>query len=131
MTHLDVTKVPDDTETGYVFECDLEYPSELHDLHNDYPLAPEHMMINESMLSPYCKTLNLKPVFTEKLIGSLQTKTKYKVHYRNLKLYLSLGMKLLKLHLVLAFTQKPWLKLYIELNTRLRQDAKNEFERDY
>jgi hypothetical protein len=73
---LDVTTVPDDSETGYVLECDLEYLSELHDLHNDYPLAPEHMTINESTLSLFCKSMNANHVFTEKLIGSLQTKTK-------------------------------------------------------
>jgi hypothetical protein len=128
---LDVTTVSDDAGIGYVLECDLEYPSKLHDLHNDYPLAPEHMTINESMLSPFCKSMNANHVFTEKLIGSLQTKTKYKVHYRNLKLYLSLGMKLIKVHRVVAFNQKPWLKSYIELNTRLRQMAKSEFEKDF
>jgi hypothetical protein len=128
---LDVTTVPDDAETGYVLECDLEYPRGLHDLHNDYPLAPEHMTINESMLSPFCTSMNANHVFTEKLIGSLQTKIKYKVHYRNLKLYLSLGMKLIKVHRVVVFKQKPWLKSYIELNTRLRQMAKSEFEKDF
>jgi hypothetical protein len=75
--------------------------------------------------------MNAKHVFTEKLIGSLQTKIKYKVHYRNLKLYLSLGIKLIKVHRVVAFKQKPWLKSYIELNTRLRQMAKSEFEKDF
>jgi hypothetical protein len=112
-------------------ECDLEYPSELYDMHNDYPLAPEHMTINESMLSPFFKSMNANHVFTEILIGSLQTKTKYKVHYRNLKLYLRLGMKLIKIHRVVTFNQKPWLKSYIELNTRLRQMAKSEFEKDF
>jgi hypothetical protein len=103
----------------------------LHDLHNDYPLTPEHMTINENMLSPFCKSMNVNHVFTEKLIGSLQTKTKCKVHYRNLILYLSLGMKLLKVHRVVALNQKPWLKSYIELNTRLRQMSKSEFEKDF
>jgi hypothetical protein len=128
---LDVTTVPIDAETGYVLECDLEYPSDLHDLHNDYPLVREHMTINESMLSPFCESMNANHVFTEKLIGSLQTKTKYKVHYRNLKLYLSLGMKLIKVYRAVAFNQKPWLKSYIELNTRLRQIDKSEFEKDF
>jgi hypothetical protein len=73
-------------------ECDLEYPSELHEFHNDYPLAPEHMTITEAMLSPFCKSMNLKHAFIEKLIGNLQTKIKYKTHYRNLKLCLGLGL---------------------------------------
>jgi hypothetical protein len=77
---LDVTTVPDDAETGYVLECDLEYPSELHDLHNDYPLASEHMTINENMLSPFCKSLNVNHVFTEKLTSPVyrqRQNTKY------------------------------------------------------
>jgi hypothetical protein len=68
-------------------------------------------------------------VFTEKLIGNLQTKTRYKVRNRNLKLYLSLGMKLLKIHRVVTLNQKPWLQTYIELNKRLRQISKSEFEK--
>jgi hypothetical protein len=68
-----------------------------------------HMKITENMLSPFCRSLNLKYAFTEKLIDSLLPETKYKTHYRNLKLYLSLGMKLLRIHRVVAFQQKPWL----------------------
>ena len=128
---IDFTKVPDESEIGYVVECDIEYPSELHELHNAFPLAPEHATLTENMLSPFCKSMNLKHAFTEKLVGTLQTKAKYKVHYRNLKLYLSLGMRLTHIHRVVAFRQKPWLKTYIELNTRLRQQAKSEFERDF
>jgi hypothetical protein len=128
---IDFTKVRDDSNTGYVIECDLEYPSHLHHLHNDYPLAPEHATVTEDMLSPFCKSMNVKHAFTEKLMGTLQNKTKYKVHYRNLKLYLALGMKLLRVHRVVAFRQHPWMKSYIELNTKLRQSAKNDFEKDF
>jgi hypothetical protein len=53
IAQLDVTTIPDDAETGCALECDLEHPSELHVIHNVYPLAPEHMTINESMLSPF------------------------------------------------------------------------------
>jgi hypothetical protein len=65
--------------------------------------------------------MNVKHAFTEKLIGDLRPKIKYKTHYRNLKLYLSLGMKLLRVHRVVAFRQEPWLKPYVELNTKMRQ----------
>jgi hypothetical protein len=128
---IDFANVPDESEVGYVVECDLEYPIEIHDSHNDYPLAPEPMTITESMLSPFCKNMNLKHAFTEKLIGNLQPKIKYKTHYRNLKLYLSLGMKLLRVHRVVAFRQEPWLKPYVDLNTKMRQQAKNDFEKDF
>jgi len=131
IAQIDFTAVPDDSDIGYAVECDLEYPSELHDNHNDYPLAPEHMTINQDQLSEFCKSMNQKHVMVDKLIGTLQTKLKYKVHYRNLKLYLELGMKLLHVHRVLAFDQKPWLKSYIDLNTRMRQQAKSEFEKDF
>jgi hypothetical protein len=131
INEIDLANVPDGSDTGYIVECELEYPSELQQLHNDYPLAPEHITITEDMLSPFCKSLNLKCAFTEKLIGSLLPKIKYKTHYRNLKLYLSLHMKLLRIHRVVAFQQKPWLKAYVDLNTRMRQLAKTDFEKDF
>ncbi len=131
INEIDFAEVRDDSDTGYVIECDLEYPSDLHRLHNDYPLAPEHATVTEDMLSPFCKSMNTNHAFTEKLMGTLQTKTKYKIHYRNLKLYLSLGIKLLRVHRVVAFRQQPWLKSYIELNTKLRQSTKNDFEKDF
>jgi hypothetical protein len=131
ISKIDFANVPDDSETGFVVECDLEYPSELHETHNDYPLAPDHVMVTEAMLSPFCKSMNVKHAFTEKLIGDLHPKIKYKTHYRNLKLYLSLGMKLLRVHRVVAFRQEPWLKPYVELNTKMRQQAKTDFEKDF
>jgi hypothetical protein len=131
ISQIDFANVPDDSDIGYAVECDLEYPDELHESHNDYPLAPEHMTITEAMLSPFCKSMNLKHALTEKLIGNLHTKIKYKTHYRNLKLYLDLGMKLLRVHRVVAFRQESWLKSYVELNTKMRQQAKTDFEKDF
>jgi hypothetical protein len=131
ISKIDFANVPDDSETGFVVECDLEYSSKLHEAHNDYPLAPGHVMVTEAMLSPFCKSMNVKHAFTEKLIGDLHPKIKYKTHYRNLKLYLSLGMKLLRVHRVVAFRQEPWLKPYVELNTKMRQQAKTDFEKDF
>ena len=67
----------------------------------------------------------------EKLIPNLRDKQKYILHYRNLKLYLSLGMVLTKIHRVLTFKQAPWLKEYIDFNTVQRTAACNDFEKDF
>ena len=98
-----------------ILEVDLEYPEELHDLHNEYPLAPERLEINK----------------VEKLIPNLNNKTSYVLHYKNLKLYESLGMKVTKIHRGTKFEESPWLKEYIDMNTNLRAKAKNEFEKDF
>ena len=74
-------------------------------LHNDYPLAPEKLSVSQDMLSKYCKRIadkyEIKVGDIKKLIPDLGNKTNYVVCYRNLQLYLSLGMKLTKIHKVL------------------------------
>ena len=62
---------------------------------------------------------------------TLNDKKNYVVHYRTLKLYLQLGLKLKKIHKVLEFDQKPWMKDYINKNTEMRKNAKNSFEKDF
>ena len=124
-----------DTIKGVILEVDLEYPHDLHDLHNDYPLAPEKILVTDDMLSNYCKNLkemgNISSGRVKKLVPNLLPKEKYVLHYRNLKLYLSLGLKLKKIHRVLEFTQRPWMKKYIDFNTEKRKMAKNSFEKDF
>lgn len=126
---------PDDEELGYILEVDLEYPPELHDLHNDYPLAPEKMQITPEMLSPYsqqlAKDLEYSPGKVEKLIPNLWNKTKYILHYRKLKFYLEQGMTLTKIYRGLMFIEKPWLKPYIDLNTRMRPETNTKFEKNF
>ena len=99
-------------------EVDLEYPEDLHDLQNDYPLAPERVKIGN----------------IEKLIPNLNNKTIYVVHYEHLKLYESLGFKITKIHRGIKFKENAWLEEYINLNTRLRIETKqsgNNFEVDF
>ena len=130
----DFTQVPDDASTGFILEVNLTYPLELHNLHNDFPLAPEHVKVKDYMLSPYSqelkKDLNIKGQAFKKLVPNLYDKVKYVVHYRNLKQYLSLGMKLTKVYRVLAFDQSPFMKPYIEFNTKMRIKAKDKCSSD-
>ena len=102
-------------KTPCILEVDLEYPKELHDLHNDYPLAPEGVKINK----------------TEKLTPNLWDKKNCVIHYENLKQYLKLGLKISNIHRGIKFKESQWLKKYIDLNTDLRTKARNEFEKDF
>ena len=132
---INLAQYNEDSNKGLLIEVDLEYPKELHDLHNDYPLAAERVRVNNNMLSKYCKRIatkyNISTGLVSKLIPTLSNKEKYVLHYRNLQLYLDLGLKVNKVHRVLEFNQSPWLKQYIQFNTLKRTQAKNSFEKDF
>ena len=133
--NLDVHSISKKRLIGYILEVDFEHPDELHALHNDYPLAPEKLAITYDMLSDYCKKIaddyEIKLGDVRKLIPNLGNKTNYVLHYRNLQLYLSLGMKLTKIHRVLKFKQSDWMKKYIDFNTEKSTNAANSFEKDF
>ena len=95
---------------GYILEDDLEYPDELHDLHNDYPLAPEKNDMLSKHYSNIANKYDLKIGGVNKLVLILGNKSSYVLHYRILQLYLSLGMKLVSVHRILKFKQSDWLK---------------------
>ena len=112
---FDVMSVNEKSLTGYFLEVDLEHSNELHELHNDYPLAPEKPAVSSHMLSKYCKNIadkfETKVVDVKKLILNSVNKTNYVVHCRNLQLYLSLGMKLTKTNkAALEFKPSDWMK---------------------
>ena len=99
-----------------ILEVDLEYPEKLHDLHNDYPLCPEKVECDHGV---------------KKLIPNLRHKNNYVIHYKNLMQCLRLGMKLKKIHRGIKFIESAFLKPYIDKNTNLRTQAKNNFEKDF
>ena len=135
ISNFDVENIDDTADTGYICEVDLEYPHQLHNLHSDYPVAPEPMVITSDMLSPYSRQLlndlQLQPGKTPKLVPNLLNKTKYVLHGKALKQYVQLGLKLVKVHRILAFHQSPWLDAYITFNTEKRKLASNDFEKDF
>ena len=89
--------IRNNTSTGYVLEADLEYPQELNDIHNDYPLAPEKINIPKEWLSDYCLKIanvhNFTTATVKKLVPNLMNKNNYVIHYRNLQQCLELEMK--------------------------------------
>ena len=87
------------------------------------------------MLSKYCSDIadeyGIKIGGVNKLVPNLTNKSEYVIHYKNLQLHLSLGMKLTKVHRILEFKQSNWLKKYIDFSTDKRKNAANSFERDF
>ena len=99
---------------GYIFEVDLEYPKELWESHNDYPLAPEKLKVDG----------------VEKLISHFKPHKNYVIHYRNLRQCLEMGLRITAVHRGISFDQSPWMAPYIKKNTELRKTAVNSFEKD-
>ena len=131
---FDLNVINENSKTRYILEVDLEYCKELHNVHNDYPLCPEHIEMKYKMLSNYRKDIvdrcNIKVGGVKKLILNLYDKIRYPVHYKNLKYYLSLGMKLKKIYRVLSFKQKNWLKVFTDFNTEKRRRSNDEVNKN-
>ena len=98
-------------DEGYFWEVDVQYLQKLHKLHNDLPFLSERIKIEK----------------IEKVIANLHNKTEYVVRTRNFNETLILK----KVHRVIQFKQNAWLKPYDEINTGLRKNAKNDFEKDF
>ena len=105
----------EDSDKGYILEVDVKYPKNLHDLNSDSPFVAERMKINKC----------------NKLVCNLYDKHNYVVHIRSLKQALDHGIILKKVHKVIQFNQEAWLKEYIDMNTKLRTEAKNDFEKNF
>ena len=134
----DILLTPDDGDNGFFVEVDLEYPSHLHDIHNDYPLAPERREITREELSDYQRSLldkletqGVKYKPTRKLMTTFYKKEKMVLHYRTLKFYKEKGMVITKVHRVIAFHQEVWLKPYVDFCTSQRQLATNTADSNF
>ena len=131
---IEAGKLSDTALKGYILDVDMKYPKSLHPQHTDYPLAPEKMKVKKEWLSKKQHELiersGQRYTPTEKLIPNLYDKKRYVVHYRNLQYYLKKGMVITKIHRVIKFDQKAWMKPYIDFNTAMRAKATNDFEKD-
>ena len=105
---FNVMSINEKSPIGHFLEVDLEYSDRLHKLHNDYPLGPEKLAVSSDMLSKHGKKIadkyEIRVADVKKLTPNLGNKSNYVVHYRNLQLYLSLGMQLTKIHRALEFS---------------------------
>ena len=128
-------RIKNNSSTGYEFEVDLEYPQELHDIHNDYPLAPEKINIPKEWLSNYClKIARIHNIITgtvKNLVPNLMNKNNCLLQYRNLKQCLELAMKIKKTHRILKFKQIDWMSLYIDFNRQNRTISNNEADKSF
>ena len=104
---FDLNEYTSNSSKVCVLKVDLEYPKELHELHNDYPLAPDKMKIRREMLSEYQLKIadfyNIPISKVKQLVPNLFDKERYLIHYENFQLYLRLGLKQENVHRVLEF----------------------------
>ena len=105
----------EESDIGYLLTVDVEYPKNLHMLHSDLPFLLDRKKVNN----------------VNKLVCNLNDKENYSVHILTLKQALNHDLKLKRVHSVIEFRQECWLKPYIDLNTDLRKNARNEFEKDF
>ena len=125
----------DNSLHGCFLEVDMHLSDELHDYQNDFPMAPEKLIVTEDTLSAeqieIIKQFRLKIGTTKKFIPNLYPKKNYIVHYRNLKYYLDNGWQLTKVDRILDFKQSPWMKPYIDNNTEKRIQSTNESDKNF
>ena len=119
----DISKIDEDfmknydeaSDVGYFIKADIEYPKELHNKHSDLSFLTERMKVNN------CK----------KLVCNLYDKEDYVDHIRLLQQEFHHGLKIKKFHKVLKFNQRSWLKKCVDINTELRMNAENDFDKDF
>ena len=119
-----------DERFSAIFDVDLGYPDEIHDIHDTFPLAPERLIPKDEWLSAKQKSLKYTKA-NEKIVLNLLDKERYVLHKEALQFYISKGLKVKKCHSVMTFKQSKCMKEYIEKNNKARNRAKTEFERNF
>lgn len=105
---------PADDPKGYILQCDFDYSSDLHDSQNELPYLVEHKKIGRCV----------------KLVPNLNNKRNYLCHYRNFQQAIKVGgLKLIKVHRIIEFSQSRWLRPYIKMCQELRKASSDEFNK--
>ena len=128
----DILDTPDDSDIGYFIEADLIYPDNIKEKTKNFPFAPVNKKTNPDIFKDYMK--EFKPdtyIPTTKLICDWSDKKNYLVHYRMLKFYVRHGMIVDNVHDIISFKQSRWLEKYIDFNTQKRNQAVDDFEKDF
>ena len=105
----------ENSDKGYILEGDVKYPEKIRMLHSDVAFLPERMKINKCT----------------KLTFTIRNREKHAIHIRAFNQAINHGLELKKVHRIIEFDQEAWLKPYIDMNTDLRKQAKNDFEKDF
>ena len=121
----------DEKKKSFIFEVDLEYPPELHDRDDDYPLAPEVMTIEPEITGVkqhnlYAQYFGAACPFSRKLICSFLPKKHYVMLGQLLRFYLDRGMRLVKIHRANRFNSSPYIAGYIANNRKKRKQFKHD-----
>ena len=103
------------SEVGYILEVDVQYLEKFYELHSDLPFLSERKKLGE----------------VEKRVIRLEDNSEYVVHIKSLQQALNHGLIYKKVHRVISLNQDEWLKLYLEMNNKLRKRAKSDFEKDF
>ena len=128
----DILNTPDDSDVGYFTEIDLKYPDSIKFKTRNFPFAPVNKKINLDNFNDYMKEIRPDTyIQSSKLICDWSDKKNYLIHYRMLKFYVRHGMIVDKVHEVISFKQSRWLEKYINFNTQKRNQAVNDFEKDF
>ena len=114
--------------TGYIFEVTLRYPKHLHKKHSSFPLAPHQLEITDEMLSDYAREAKerltgKRKYRARKLTSTFLARKNYVCHALNLKLYLQLGLQVVKVHKAISFRQERVLKAHVDMCTKSRASA--------
>ena len=128
----DILNTPDDSDIGYFVEADLIYSDKIKEKTKNFTFAPVKKKINPDNYNDYMKSI--KPdiyIQNKKLICDWSDKKNYLIHYRMLKFYVRHGMIVDKVHDIILFIQSRWLEKYINFKTQKRNQAVNDFEKDF